>query len=1010
MSFPAMYTFSATDGMPAGGNFTLTAPLPDGSWLVQPWSRPLVRITNTGIIPLRHDSSSSTGALRTIKGSHEWFIQYEWGLVKRSGDTIFSQPAYQKGNGIGWACKVGRYLVCTVRIGDQDFLYRFDGEQWQPLPLPDDERTKAGPVSMALVLEDKVRVLAYNSLKKVCKVFELDDQTWQLQLVCGLTIPSGAGVFKFVPPDTLLVSFKGGYYSLTNGKLYRQPWQTTMPGGIVLRVPAASNYSTIALEESRKHLTVGTTDRIQAVAEHKSWPTYLIGTSGGLHKVFPYIRYFPQVYEGVHSQATHSLMQMDNGELYAGSYGGHLSAISAVGIIPVRGFSAPVLPGGVGFKNSLYFFTEAMASFWHKNVAGRPKGHANAGYAIAGFYVKPSSNGKQLFLGLSGNKGIGIVNLTNGELGSKPWRFADSTKGVRLLNVLTIAEDPLGRLWFGRTSEGWGVYDPKTDKGITYRIAEGQTNFGAMASAVDNNGTVWLGGRQGLYYADGLKPALAKPSDVNQLRHPLLSEGTDINAIKLWKNFLVIGIGKRLLLLDLVDFRQHYLAINTGKRWARIRYLSPQEFNLNANVEQNCLLVDNRDSSIWLATNNLVYQIDMAARLKLPAYSAKPIVQVIAGADTQIVKPDKPISLPPSSNSLQISFRYETPDNLPRLAQVAFQAEGDSLRWTEPGTTNQITALNRQTGQYLLHIRLFEFDGSVSEFVYPITIRRFLWQQWWFWLLLSLAVGGMVFYAYYLHKQKQLAEANAARIAAEAEALRAEQQRQLTAMQVKSLSTQFRPHFILNALNTVGAQLYDKPDVDAVLGQLGDSIGIIFRNAQAGSIAHPLAQEWQLVHSVINIKQMEMRHSVQVHWQVAEHLFADTHYQVPMGLLQIPVENALVHGLRNKEDGARNLWISAAEQPQEALLSITITDDGIGRKAAAALGNHRSNGVGSRNLQAILHLLNAHNPIPMTMTVVDLPLTENGMPCGTRVIVNIPQHYSYAYEQLKPNSTALPGS
>jgi sensor histidine kinase YesM len=214
-------------------------------------------------------------------------------------------------------------------------------------------------------------------------------------------------------------------------------------------------------------------------------------------------------------------------------------------------------------------------------------------------------------------------------------------------------------------------------------------------------------------------------------------------------------------------------------------------------------------------------------------------------------------------------------------------------------------------------------------------------------------------------------------------------------MQVKSLSTQFRPHFILNALNTVGAQLYDKPDVDAVLGQLGDSIGIIFRNAQSGAIAHALAQEWRLVESVINIKQMEMSQAVTVHWQVPETLLQDQGYKVPMGILQIPVENALVHGLRNKEHGAKDLWIKAYADNESGRLVITITDNGIGRAAAAKLSNYRNHGVGSTNLQAIVDLLNPHNAEPITIAVLDLPLNEGGKPCGTRVTISIPKNYVY---------------
>ncbi|MBK7090104.1 MAG: histidine kinase [Chitinophagaceae bacterium] len=51
--------------------------------------------------------------------------------------------------------------------------------------------------------------------------------------------------------------------------------------------------------------------------------------------------------------------------------------------------------------------------------------------------------------------------------------------------------------------------------------------------------------------------------------------------------------------------------------------------------------------------------------------------------------------------------------------------------------------------------------------------------------------------------------------------------KKLANLQLVSLSSQFRPHFILNALNTIGAQMDDKPEAESVLSRLGESVNII---------------------------------------------------------------------------------------------------------------------------------------------------------------------------------------
>ena len=68
---------------------------------------------------------------------------------------------------------------------------------------------------------------------------------------------------------------------------------------------------------------------------------------------------------------------------------------------------------------------------------------------------------------------------------------------------------------------------------------------------------------------------------------------------------------------------------------------------------------------------------------------------------------------------------------------------------------------------------------------------------------------------------------------------------------------------------------------------------------------------------------------------------------VPPLLLQPFVENAIWHGLMNKENGTGNLGISL--QPKDAILECIITDNGVGRKAAKELSSpapkHRSMGL-----------------------------------------------------------------
>ena len=459
-----------------------------------------------------------------------------------------------------------------------------------------------------------------------------------------------------------------------------------------------------------------------------------------------------------------------------------------------------------------------------------------------------------------------------------------------------------------------------------------------------------------------------------------------------------------MLLVDLEQWHLHKKCI--------VKYLNPQEAKLNAGIGQNTMLIDNRDSSIWFTTDEMLYQWDIRKWLSLPITMVQPHAEILLHNTPVELKESSIFKISPTDNSLAITVFFQTKDNMPRYVSVAIIKDGDSLAMPLLGLETHFNYPNLSSGNYQLVVQVFEQDGTTATHTYHITIKKFLWQQWWFWVLLTLMAIGIAVYFINLKRKKQIAEEQAKRIVAEAEALRSEQNRQLTKMQVVSLSNQFRPHFILNALNTIGGQLRGKPEIDAVIDQLGNSIGIIFKNAQTGNIAHTVSEEWKLVEAVINIKEMEYKNKVQVHVVVnnkatsVKEVCTSTENNIQnnlqvcniplvMGMVQIPVENALMHGLRHKEEGRKNLWLTIDDITISDMLIITITDDGIGRKAAGKLTNHKSNGVGLQNILTVIDLLNNHNYQKMHLHIEDGVFIEHGSPVGTRVTLHIPKQYSY---------------
>ena len=112
--------------------------------------------------------------------------------------------------------------------------------------------------------------------------------------------------------------------------------------------------------------------------------------------------------------------------------------------------------------------------------------------------------------------------------------------------------------------------------------------------------------------------------------------------------------------------------------------------------------------------------------------------------------------------------------------------------------------------------------------------------------------------------------------------------------------------------------------------------------------------------------------------------------EIPPLLLQPYVENAIWHGLMPKENGG-HIKISVGMRKNE-ILEINITDNGIGRAAAAAsnkkiAGKHRSYGMKATTER--ITLINQVYKTGANVVVHDL-VDEKGFAAGTHVTLEIP--------------------
>ena len=219
--------------------------------------------------------------------------------------------------------------------------------------------------------------------------------------------------------------------------------------------------------------------------------------------------------------------------------------------------------------------------------------------------------------------------------------------------------------------------------------------------------------------------------------------------------------------------------------------------------------------------------------------------------------------------------------------------------------------------------------------------------------------------------------------------LETEFEHKLADTEMTALRAQMNPHFIFNCLNSIKLYTLDN-DADKAsdyLTKFSRLIRLVLENSRSELV--PLQNELEALQLYIELEAMRFKHKVQFCINVSPEI--DQRYlRIPPLLLQPYVENAIWHGLMHKAGGG-TVTVEVS-QPEENLLHIEITDDGVGRERALALksksaGRHKSFGmqVTADRIRMINQLYNTHTQA----RIVDL-VDSFGEACGTRVILQIP--------------------
>lgn len=280
---------------------------------------------------------------------------------------------------------------------------------------------------------------------------------------------------------------------------------------------------------------------------------------------------------------------------------------------------------------------------------------------------------------------------------------------------------------------------------------------------------------------------------------------------------------------------------------------------------------------------------------------------------------------------------------------------------------SQAARFRRELTSKQNRILSLETDRELSESKYELTTEQAKRQK----LIIYSLIGGLIlllltaFLMFKYIKQQRLAN---------------------NLLALKSLRSQMNPHFIFNALNSVNSFIAsnDERTANKYLTDFSLLMRAVLENSEEDFI--PLEKEIELLQLYAKLEHFRFQDKFDYNIHVDEHIKVDD-FVIPPMLLQPYIENAVWHGLRYKKTkGHLDIKI---EQSKQNEISITITDDGIGREKSKALktkNQKKQNSKGMGNIKKRVSILNAMYKDKVDVLVDDFQSEED---TGTKVVVTL---------------------
>ncbi len=567
---------------------------------------------------------------------------------------------------------------------------------------------------------------------------------------------------------------------------------------------------------------------------------------------------------------------------------------------------------------------------------------------------------------IGGYKSIGVLDQ---EIDKIHYTFDDTGKSISRY-VVSIEGKDEESYWVG-TYRDLASFDHVEKNFTSYNHLFPQDSSGAICLATDQKSDkVWIGNTKGLWCLDESQKELTAIGKEMFL-------GEYVMALLVLPNqILAIGTSNGFSILNLREYNDNGNVI--------IKTFNHRNGFFGEEVAQSGLVLNG--DILYIPSSTYLSYVDIN-KLTFEEDFSNLIISDI-NDNSLAWNNDESVKLERGQNNISLSFEG-LGFNKPHETRYSYYLENVDEGWSPWVTQNKINYNNLSSGSYRFKVKSQTSNFGLSN-VTPKAILDFeinipFYRDADFYKYAAFALLAFIILSFYLFwRYRRTRDVTIV------------QDQQIKYLEVQALQSQMNPHFIFNVLGTIQALILNKRTEEA--NKYLVSFSKLIRRFLDASVSSnidrsninednsvPLSSELELIQLYVDFELLQYKDKFDFEMVVESDDLLSIH--LPPMIIQPFVENAIKHGLLNKEKKGK-LMVSFFKT--KLGVSCTIDDNGIGRKKAQLLHRQSISPYTSRGTELVFKRVSILNAMDQNITIKTID--KKAPKSGTRVEITFSEN------------------